>query len=338
MNNIIVFGGAGYIGSHLVSELLKNYRVFVIDNLITGHYEAIFNKVNSDNIHNLHFFKADLKKDYVVECVYDYLDLYSRSFGGYECAICLAGSSIVSESNLDPISYYDNNLKIIINVLKILNKYDVNKFIFSSTAAVYGDGHVHAIKEYEKLNPINVYGKTKLMSEQIINDYILQNPKTKYLIFRYFNVAGAHNSGFLGELHEPESHLIPKTIVHIMNNINPVIYGNDYNTKDGTCIRDYIHVMDLAYAHLLGLEYLDKEDESRIINLGSGKGYSNKEVVSQILKSLNSKMKINYVEKRIGDPDVLLTLINRAKKYLKWVPKYNLKDIIDSDIKFRKGV
>lgn len=319
---VLVTGGAGYIGSHVVKQLLEttDYEVTVLDNLSTGNIEVID---TLQKIKEFEFVKLDLKKfDKVKELLEE---------EKFDTIIHFAAFSIVSESMQNPLKYYTNNTVNTTNLIECANKTGVKKFIFSSTAAVYGDVKQNInIKENTPKNPINPYGMSKLMSEKILQDTSKVSKNLKYVIFRYFNVAGADMFFSedkllprVGECHEPETHLIPlviKTALGKRNILN--IYGEDFDTPDGTCIRDYIHVEDLANAHIKAIDYLD-ENESDIFNLGYSKGFSVKEIVNNVKEITSINFKVEVVERREGDPAFLVADNSKVLEKMKWKPNFN---------------
>ncbi|MCT7528319.1 UDP-glucose 4-epimerase GalE [Aliarcobacter cryaerophilus] len=345
---ILITGGAGYIGSHTAKQLLEttNYRITILDNLSTGNIEAI-NTLKS--IREFDFLNLDLKK-------FDKLKEVLEQ-NRFDVIIHFAAYSIVSESMQDPFKYYLNNTVNTTNLIKCAVETDVQKFIFSSTAAVYGDIQQNIkIKEDFPTNPINPYGISKLMSEKILEDTnkISTKDRTdlsvrkdfKYVIFRYFNVAGAdifYKENILlpriGEKHEPETHLIPlvvKTALGKREVLN--IYGDNFETYDGTCIRDYIHVEDLANAHIEAISYLEKND-SDIFNLGYAKGYSVKEIINSIKNVTNCEFKTQIVERREGDPAFLVADNSKILYKMNWKPKFdNLEFICKSAFEWEKNI
>lgn len=325
--NILVTGGAGYIGSHLVKQLLTNYEdnVTVIDNFVTGFEETI--KILK-TIGKLKFINQDLKDLQSLE------DIFKKN--SFDAVIHFAGSLDVAESVLNPMKYYLNNTCNTINLIDLCNKYNVNNFIFSSSCAVYGEPDISKvpINESEKRQPINPYGNSKEIVEQIIQDNAYVNQNFKYVILRYFNVAGSEDSLTIGECHEPETHLIPLVARTALGKKNKImVNGNDYDTKDGTCIRDYIHVSDLVSAHLSCLEYL-KENESNIFNCGYGHGYSVNEIINIVKKISGVNFDVEISKRRIGDPAVLVADNSKILKLTDWVPihddiEYICKTAID---------
>lgn len=266
---ILITGGAGYIGSHVLKALLRqgSHEITVIDNLSKGSSQAI---KTLENIGEFEFVMANLEDDLS--------EIFAR--GKFDAIIHFAAFIEVFESTQEPLKYYLNNTANVAKILTYCQKFGVNKFVFSSTAAVYGEPDVPEVTEQSAANPINPYGRSKLMSEQIIKDYALANPNFKFAILRYFNVAGADEEGLIGQNYPNATHLIKiATQTALGKRASMSIFGDDYATKDGTCVRDYIHVSDLADAHLSALEFLNERGESEIFNVGYGRGFSVKEVV-----------------------------------------------------------
>ena len=309
---ILVTGGAGYIGSHTVRELReRGMDVVVYDNLSTGHIESIGDTP---------FVKGDL---------FD-VELLRKTFREYgvDSLIHFAAYSLVGESMVNPAKYYHNNVAGTLALLDAMLAENVKYLVFSSSAATYGDCGDGLITENSPQNPTSVYGQTKLMMEQFMQDYD-KAYGMKYVALRYFNAAGAHASGEIGEAHNPESHLIP-LILQVSNGkreqIN--IFGDDYPTHDGTCIRDYIHITDLADAHIKALEYLKNGGKSTYYNLGNGNGFSVKEVIDTVEKVVGSPVKKQVVDRRPGDPASLVASSEKIQKELGWKPKYDTLDSI----------
>ena len=309
---ILVTGGAGYIGSHTVIELReRGMDVVVYDNLSTGHIQSIGDTP---------FVKGDL---------FD-VELLRKTFREYgvDSVIHFAAYSLVGESMVNPAKYYHNNVAGTLALLDAMLAENVKYLVFSSSAATYGDCGDGLITENSPQNPTSVYGQTKLMMEQFMQDYD-KAYGMKYVALRYFNAAGAHASGEIGEAHNPESHLIP-LILQVSNGkreqIN--IFGDDYPTHDGTCIRDYIHITDLADAHIKALEYLKNGGKSTYYNLGNGNGFSVKEVIDTVEKVVGSPVKKQVVERRPGDPASLVASSEKIQKELGWKPKYDTLDSI----------
>lgn len=319
---VLVCGGAGYIGSHCVYELIETgEKVVVIDNLQTGHIDAI----HKDAL----FYKGDIRD----------IDFLNKIFQKHtiDSVIHFAANSLVGESMKEPLKYFDNNIhgmKVLLEAM-VLNK--VNKIVFSSSASIYGEPKSIPIKESDMAEPTNPYGETKLAMEKMMK-WIDIAHGIKYVSLRYFNVAGAHPNGLIGEDHNPETHLIPLVLqVPLRKRDKIYIYGNDYNTKDGTCIRDYIHVMDLIDAHLLALEYLRKGNDSSIFNLGNGLGFTVNEIIKAAEEVIGTPIEKEITSRRAGDPAVLVASSEKAKNILGWEPQYtDIKDIIQSAWKFHK--
>ena len=307
MGFILVTGGAGYIGSHVVKELLKKgYKVVVVDNLQKGHKKAVLTP---------YFENVDLKEKNLLKGVFEKYEI--------DAIMHFAALSTVGESMREPFKYYENNILGGLNLLELMKDHNIRYFIFSSTAAVYGEPQVIPIPEDHPKNPTNVYGSSKLMFEEILNWYD-RIYGIKYVSLRYFNAAGADPKGELGEDHRPETHLIPIVLKTALGQREYVeIYGTDYPTPDGTCIRDYIHVVDLAEAHILALEALFDGMNSEIFNLGNERGYSVREVISIAEKVVGQKVPTKEGQRRPGDPAVLIASSNKIKKNLKWEPKFN---------------
>ena len=312
---ILVCGGAGYIGSHTVKELIEKYKVVVLDNLSTGHPFLL-----DDNIT---FVNGDLADEAVLDFVFTTYKI--------DAVFHFAAKSLVGESVENPIMYYGNNVSSTITLLKKMVEYGVEKFIFSSTAATYGLPNTEMITEVTATNPINPYGRSKLMVEHILAD-IAHAHDFHYVILRYFNAAGAHESGEIGESHEPESHLIPMVLQHLLGQRNQIsVFGTDYDTADGTCVRDYVHVTDLANAHVLAYEGLVSGNISNeVFNLGNGAGYSVKEIIEVCEKVTGKSAVVKYAERRPGDPAVLVASSEKINKALGWKPKFQLEEIIGS--------
>lgn len=313
MKSILIVGGAGYIGSHMVWLLGQlGKKIIVLDNLSSGHEDAVLYGS---------FVKGDLADRHLLD------EIFSKNH--IEAVIHFASSIQVGESVTNPSKYYNNNLINGINLIDTMIKYGVDKLIFSSTAAIFGNPEYTPIDEAHPKNPINPYGKTKLIFETILADYD-RAYGLKSVCLRYFNAAGNHPDGILGERHDPETHLIPiviQTAIGIRNEVN--IYGTDYDTPDGTCIRDYIHVLDLAEAHWLALNHLLQGGLSDSFNLGNGNGYSVSEVIDSVAEVTNSNFKVTYSNRRDGDPAVLVANSEKIKKNLGWSPKHTkLSDII----------
>lgn len=319
--NILVTGAAGYIGSHVVKQLLcdGSNNITIIDNFKTGFDHTI---ATLKTFGDFNFINQDLSKWDIVD------DIFKSN--NFDVVIHFAASLLVGESVTSPTKYYMNNTCNTANIINLCTKYNVNKFIFSSTAAVYGEPSPDKmpLNENEATNPINPYGSSKLFSEQIIKDVAIANKNFKYVILRYFNVAGAEESLSIGECHEPETHLIPLVVKTALGKRDKImIFGDDYDTPDGTCIRDYIHVDDLASAHISALDYLEDND-STIFNCGYGHGFSVKEVIETVKKVSGVDFEVEVTSKREGDPAVLVANNSKIHKLTAWRPKYDDLEVI----------
>jgi len=306
MAKILVVGGAGYIGSQMVKQLLKaNYEVVVFDNLSTGYRDAV---VGGE------FVLGDLANRENLKQLFE-----QYSFDG---VMHFASFIQVGESVLKPSKYYRNNLSNTLNLLDAMVEHNVKKLIFSSTAAIFGEPQYIPLDEKHPKKPINPYGLSKWMVEQILQDYDSAY-NFKSVCLRYFNAAGADPEGEIGERHLPETHLIPLILQAASGRREKItIYGEDYETPDGTCIRDYIHVVDLCNAHLLALEQLLEEKPSAVYNLGNGEGFSVRQVIDTAKKITNQNIKIDMGQRREGDPARLVADSSRAKIALQWQPRY----------------
>ena len=313
---ILVLGGAGYIGSHTVYELVDaGYEVIVIDNLLTGFKEAVHPQAK--------FYEGDIRDKIFLDNI-----LSKKKIDG---VIHFAASSQVGESMKNPLKYYNNNLCGTEVLLESMVEHGIDKIVFSSTAATYGEPESIPILETARTLPTNCYGEKKLSMEKMFK-WISKAHNLRYVSLRYFNACGAHPNGKIGEAHNPETHLIP-LVLQVPNGKREYIsvFGNDYDTKDGTCVRDYIHVNDLAQAHILAMEYLSKGGESNIFNLGNGVGFTVKEVIETARKVTNHTIPIREEERRAGDPSVLIASSEKARKVLGWKPQYaDLETIIST--------
>ena len=320
---ILVLGGAGYIGSHTVYELVEQgHQVVIIDNLETGHMEAVHPQAA--------FYKADLRNR--IE-----LDEVLNVEKGIDAVIHFAANSLVGESMTDPLKYYDNNLCGTKVLLEALVAHGITKVVFSSTAATYGEPLRTPIEENDLTIPTNPYGETKLAMERMFY-WTSQAHNLNYVSLRYFNACGAHKSGKIGEDHHPETHLIP-LILQVPSGERDVIqiFGTDYPTKDGTCVRDYIHVTDLARAHILAVKYLFKENKNETFNLGNGIGFSVQEVIEVARKVTQHPIRVELGKRRAGDPAILVASSEKAQKVLGWKPQYNdLYSIIETAWEWHK--
>lgn len=311
---ILVLGGAGYIGSHTVYELIENGEdVAIIDNLQTGHIKAVHPKAR--------FYKGDIRNREFLDSVFAKEKI--------DAVIHFAAYSLVGESMEKPLKYYENNLCGTKTLLDSMVANGINKIVFSSTAATYGEPESLPILETDKTEPTNTYGETKLAMEKMFK-WVGRAHNINFVSLRYFNACGAHVSGEIGEDHAVETHLIP-LILQVPNNKREHIYifGDDYNTKDGTCIRDYIHVTDLAQAHILAVKYLRNGGNSDIFNLGNGIGFSVKEVIETARKVTGHPIPAQISPRRAGDPAKLIASSNKARKILGWKPGHaELEEII----------
>ena len=314
---ILVLGGAGYIGSHTVYELIeKGEKVIIIDNLETGYMAAVHPEAT--------FYKGDLRDRSFIDSVLD-------KEQDIDAVIHFAANSLVGESMINPLKYYDNNLCGTKTLLESLVAHGIDKIVFSSTAATYGEPERTPILETDRTEPTNTYGETKLSMEKMFK-WTGKAHGLRFVSLRYFNACGAHKSGKIGEAHNPETHLIP-LILQVPNKKREYIsvFGSDYSTKDGTCVRDYIHVTDLAQAHILAVKYLMEGNESDIFNLGNGVGFTVNEVIDVARKVTNSPIKVVMEERRAGDPAILIASSEKAKSILGWKPEYaDLEEIIAS--------
>ena len=321
--SILVLGGAGYIGSHTVYALCEQGRdVVVIDNLATGHIEAVHPKAR--------FYKGDISDKAFLKEVFEKENI--------EAAIHFAAYSLVGESVTNPLKYYENNLSKTRVLLEAMVENNIDKIVFSSTAATYGEPERVPIMESDKTEPTNPYGETKLAMEKMFK-WTGKAHGLRYVSLRYFNACGAYKDGNIGEDHNPESHLIP-LILQVPNGKREFIsiFGNDYPTPDGTCIRDYIHVSDLAQAHILALEYLEKGGESDIFNLGNGVGFSVREVIETARKVTGHPIPAKETARRAGDPAQLIASSEKAKTVLGWKPCHDsLEEIISSAWNWHKN-
>lgn len=314
MPTILVTGGAGYIGSHVVKELLRQgHKPIVFDNLQTGH-----RKTTKDAL----FIEGDLSDQKKLK----------ETFQAYQIdtVIHFAADSLVGESVQNPLKYFNNNVKNSLNLIEIMEEFKVKKIVFSSSAAVYGEPKEIPIPENHPCVPTNPYGETKWIFEKVLQAYH-DSKKLNFISLRYFNAAGADPEGGLGEDHSQETHLIPLVIQAALNGTPVPVYGTDYNTPDGTCIRDYIHVTDLANAHILALRKLEKEKMSGIYNLGNGNGYSVREVIETVKKVTGRKVAAVDSPRRPGDPARLVASSKKIKEELGWIPRYpDLETIVET--------
>lgn len=328
--NILITGGAGYIGSHVAKAFLeqKQHKITILDNLCKGSIKAI-NALKS--VGEFEFVKQNLEDLDALEKLFD-----ERKF---EAVIHFAAFIEVFESMQNPIKYYQNNTANAINLIAMCQKYGVKNFVFSSTAATYGEPDTPQVTETSAQNPINPYGKSKLMSEWVLRDTAAANPNFRYAILRYFNVAGASSDGLIGQNYPNATHLIKVATQTILGKRDKMaIFGDDYETRDGTCIRDYIHVEDLANAHLSALEYI-RANDSEIFNVGYGTGFSVKEVID-VAKSVSGvDFKVEIAPRRDGDPACLIANSDKLRTKTSWKPMHDdPKVIISSALNWEKNI
>lgn len=310
---VLITGGAGYIGSHTNKELFKKgYETLVLDNLIYGHKDFLkWGEFILGDLNNIEHLRL-VFKNYNIEAVMHF-----------------AAFAYVGESVENPQKYYINNVNNTLNLLQVMNEYQCKYFIFSSTCATYGNPITPLIDEEHPQNPINPYGKSKLMVENILEDFS-NAYGINYISLRYFNAAGADIDCEVGEKHDPETHLIPLVIdAALKKRENIKVFGTDFDTEDGSAIRDYIHVSDLADAHILALEYLKTHNKSDVFNLGNGNGYSVLEVIDSVERVSGIDIERIFTQRRSGDPAKLVGDASKAKKVLNWSPRFvKLDDII----------
>ncbi len=313
---ILVTGGAGYIGSHAVLALKEaGYEVVIFDNLEYGHQELV------DRVLGVELVTGDTRDRATLDRVF--------STHKIDAVMHFAAYIAVGESVAEPGMYYQNNVVGTLNLLEAMRAAGVDKFVFSSTSAVYGIPQYTPIVEEHPFAPISPYATSKLMVENILSDFDIAHG-LKSVRFRYFNAAGADPSGRLGEDHDPETHLIPLILLTALGKREHIcVYGTDYPTDDGTCIRDYIHVHDLAAAHVLGLKYLLEGGDSQVFNLGNGNGFSVRETIETAKQVTGKEIKVVFGDRRAGDPPILVGSSDRVRRVLGWKPTYpDLQDII----------
>ncbi|NBH40911.1 UDP-glucose 4-epimerase GalE [Ligilactobacillus murinus] len=315
--SVLVLGGAGYIGSHTVDRLVdQGQDVVVVDSLVTGHRAAVNDKAK--------FYQGDLADQ-------DFMRKVFTENPEIDAVIHFAAYSLVAESMKKPLKYFDNNTAGMIKLLEVMNEFDIKNIVFSSTAATYGIPEKMPIMESDPQDPINPYGESKLMMEKIMR-WADEAYGTKFVALRYFNVAGAKPDGSIGEDHGPETHLIPIVLQVAQGKRDKLqIFGDDYNTPDGTNVRDYVHPFDLADAHILAVDYLRKGNESNAFNLGSSTGFSNLEIVEAARKVTGKEIPAEIAPRRGGDPDSLIASSDKAREILGWKPKFdNIERIIET--------
>lgn len=307
--SVLVLGGAGYIGSHTVDRLVEAGKdVVVVDSLVTGHLAAIRKEAK--------FYQGDLAdKDFMRKVFTENPDI--------DAVIHFAAFSLVAESMKDPLKYFDNNTAGMVKLLEVMNEFDIKYIVFSSTAATYGIPEKMPIYEDDPQLPINPYGESKLMMEKIMR-WADEAYGIKFVALRYFNVAGAKPDGSIGEDHHPETHLLPIVLQVAMGEREKLqIFGDDYNTPDGTNVRDYVHPFDLADAHILAVDYLRNGNESSAFNLGSSTGFSNLEIVKAAREVTGKEIPAEIAARRGGDPDTLIAASEKARKVLGWKPEFD---------------
>ena len=307
--SVLVLGGAGYIGSHTVDRLVEAGKdVVVVDSLVTGHLAAVRKEAK--------FYQGDLAdKDFMRKVFTENPDI--------DAVIHFAAFSLVAESMKDPLKYFDNNTAGMVKLLEVMNEFDIKYIVFSSTAATYGIPEKMPIYEDDPQLPINPYGESKLMMENIMR-WADEAYGIKFVALRYFNVAGAKPDGSIGEDHHPETHLLPIVLQVAMGEREKLqIFGDDYNTPDGTNVRDYVHPFDLADAHILAVDYLRNGNESSAFNLGSSTGFSNLEIVKAAREVTGKEIPAEIAARRGGDPDTLIAASEKARKVLGWKPEFD---------------
>lgn len=305
MPTILVTGGAGYIASHVVKELLhQNHKPIVFDNLQTGHRKATKNAL---------FIEGDLSDQRKLAEAFQ--------TNSIDAVMHFAADCLVGESVQDPLKYFNNNVKNSLELIEMMEKFNVTKIVFSSSAAVYGEPEEIPISEWHPCVPTNPYGETKWIFEKVLRAYH-EAGKLNYISLRYFNAAGADPEGELGEDHSRETHLVPLVIKAALDGTSVPVFGTDYDTPDGTCIRDYIHVTDLAHAHILALQKLNQVKFSGTYNLGNGNGYSVRQVIETVKKVTGRKVAAVDSPRRPGDPALLVASSQKIKEELGWIPRY----------------
>ena len=320
--SILVCGGAGYIGSHTVHQLVeKGEDVVIVDNLQTGHMGAVNPKAK--------FYKGDIREAEVLDRIF--------TENKIDAVVHFAANSLVGESMTNPLKYFNNNVYGMQVLLESRVRHGIGKIVFSSTAATYGEPERIPIMEDDRTEPTNPYGQSKLIMEKMMKWVSLANG-IRYVSLRYFNAAGAIEDGSIGEDHSPETHLIPLILqVPLGKRDHITVFGEDYPTPDGTCLRDYIHVLDLADAHVLAIDYLRRGGESNIFNLGNGQGFSVKEMIEAAKEATGLDIKVEIGERRAGDPAQLIASSEKARKVLGWQPKFtDVKAVIGTAWKWHQ--
>ena len=318
--NIFITGGAGYIGSHVCKKLSNNgFNIYCLDNLSRGNKWAVkWGELLIGDLLDINYLENSLKKINPISIIH------------------LAAFADIGESNLKPFSYYENNIKTTINLIKAVKKYNLNNIIFSSSCSTFGNISSSNISENRIMNPLSPYAFSKMVCENIIKSAQQEN-NIEYVILRYFNAAGADLNNEIGESNENHKRIIPQIIKSVINNKNLQIYGNDYKTHDGTCVRDFVHVNDIADAHFLAVQHLLNKKKSDDFNIGSGTGYSILEIVNKIESFLSKKVKFSFLPRRRGDADCLVASIKKAKETLGWRPICSdLNTILNTAINWEK--
>jgi UDP-glucose 4-epimerase len=312
---VLVCGGAGYIGSHMVRHLLaQKHEVVVFDNLSTGHRESIGEAA---------LIEGDLSDAKALQALFA---VHRVDVVMHFCALSLVGVSVK-----EPYLYYQNNVAGTLNLLQAMRRANVDKLVFSSTAAVFGNPEYELIDEDHPTRPINPYGASKLMVERILADAALAYG-LRSVALRYFNAAGADTFGDIGESHEPETHLIPNVLRAALGKGGQLrVFGDDYPTRDGTCVRDYVHVNDLATAHLRAVEFMSTHDGAHVFNLGNGQGFTVLEVIAAAQRTVGTQIAFERAPRRPGDPPVLVASSKRAREQLGWSPAFtDIERIIET--------
>ena len=331
-HNVLITGGLGFIGSHIVIKLLQNdYNVFIIDNLENSNFEQI-TKLKQIINKKIQWFQGDLRN-------IQFLDNFFKKYK-IDIVVHCAGLKSVEESEKKPLKYYDFNVCSTINLLSTMDKYNVRKLIFSSSACVYGVPNHTPIDEKHPTNPNNIYGKTKLINENILKNLCEKNKDWSVVCLRYFNPIGSHQSGLIGDNPLTNITNIMPVLNKVLNDKLKIfnIYGNTYKTKDGTAVRDYIHIDDLAKGHKLSVDYCLHNKGFETFNLGTGVGYSVLEILNTFQKYTNKKINYNFTKKRQGDVEISYTNTKKAKEKLKFTAKKNLDQMCKDSIRFYNGL